>query len=339
MGTYLCGRNKNKLNPFTVGAWNVRTLIDHNDTDRPHRRTALVSRELDRFNIDIAALSETRLAGEGSLTEAGANYTFFWKGKDAEDRRIHGIGFAIKSSLVNHYNLAPTAINERLMTLRVPLPDNNHLTLISVSAPTLDSEEDLKGSFYTALNSTIQAVPSRDKLLVLGDFNARVGRDHRVWKGILGKQGLGSCNSNGLLLLGLCAENELTITNTLFRLPNRHKTTWKHPRSKHWTILDYILTRSLDRNDVLVTRSMPGADDFWTDHRLLTSRLRIRLRNLSRHNRPKRARRFNVARMKIPAVQEEYSIRLTELLSEAPPPAPQQIGPFSVAPSTRLQRT
>jgi len=69
-----------------------------------------------------------------------------------------------------------------------------------------------------------------------------------------------------------------------------------------------------------VTRSMPGADDCWTDHRLLISQLRLRLRNLPRHNRPvKRERRFNVARLKTPEVQEDYSNRLTELLGEAPP--------------------
>ena len=116
----------------------MRTLIDHDKTDSPHRRTVLVSRALDLFNIDIAALSERRFAGEGSLTEVGADYTFFWKGKDPEYRRIHGVSLAIKSWVMNHYKLFPTAISERLMTLPVPFPDNNHLTLISVYAPTLD---------------------------------------------------------------------------------------------------------------------------------------------------------------------------------------------------------
>lgn len=36
--------------------------------------------ELSRYNIDIAALSETRLIDEGSLTEEGMGYTFYWKG-------------------------------------------------------------------------------------------------------------------------------------------------------------------------------------------------------------------------------------------------------------------
>ena len=55
--------------PLNAAAWNVRTLLDREDSDRPERRTALIARELDRYNIDIAALSETRLAGEGAPCE------------------------------------------------------------------------------------------------------------------------------------------------------------------------------------------------------------------------------------------------------------------------------
>jgi len=50
------------------------------------------------------------------------------------------------------------------------------------------------------------------------------------------------------------------------------------PRSKEWHILDYVLTRARDRRDVHITWSMPGADDCWTDHRLLISRFNIQIR-------------------------------------------------------------
>ena len=49
--------------------------------------------ELERYGIDIAALSETRFAGDGQLTEK--NYTFYWKGKDENEPRMHGVGFAV----------------------------------------------------------------------------------------------------------------------------------------------------------------------------------------------------------------------------------------------------
>ena len=40
-----------------LACWNVRTMTDAVDKNRPQRRSALVARELDRLNIDIAALS------------------------------------------------------------------------------------------------------------------------------------------------------------------------------------------------------------------------------------------------------------------------------------------
>ena len=62
-------------------AWNVRTLMDTKNSKRPERMTAIIGHELSRYNIDIAALSETRLAETGDLTEVGAGYTFYWSGK------------------------------------------------------------------------------------------------------------------------------------------------------------------------------------------------------------------------------------------------------------------
>ena len=304
----LSGR-KNKKNKtiLNIGAWNVRTLQDVANTNRPERRTALVCKELARFNIDVAALSETRLPGEGNIRETGTGYTIFWKGKASEEPRIHGVGFAIRSRLVQQHNIAPKAISERLMTVRIPITQNRYITLISVYAPTLTSPDDDKAAFYTQLGHTIQRVPAGDKLAVLGDFNARVGKDHRLWEGIIGHHGIGNCNANGQLLLGLCAEHELVVTNTLFRLPKRQKTTWKHPRSKHWHILDYVLYRARDRGDIRITRSMPGADDCWTDHRLLISRLTMTtLRPPRRAPENTRHRSFDCSKLRNPQLAQDF---------------------------------
>ena len=63
---------------LALGAWNMRTLLDRDTIDQHERRTALVAAALARYNINIAAFSETHLAKEGQLTEIGAGYIFYW---------------------------------------------------------------------------------------------------------------------------------------------------------------------------------------------------------------------------------------------------------------------
>ena len=46
--------------------------MDSSGSDRPERRTALVGRAPDRYKVEIAALSETRLAEEGIIKGIGA---------------------------------------------------------------------------------------------------------------------------------------------------------------------------------------------------------------------------------------------------------------------------
>ena len=164
------------------------------------------------------------------------------------------------------------------MTIKLPLLNGRkHATIVSAYAPTMTNEDDVKNKFYEDLHNVLTSVPKGDKLILLGDFNARVGTDTASWSGIIGKHGVGNCNSNGLLLLQTCAEHDLLITNTIFRLPIRNRTSWMHPRSKHWHLIDYVIVRRSDRQDVRVTKSMCGAE-CWTDHRLIVSKINIRIK-------------------------------------------------------------
>ena len=86
---------------INICCWNVRTLLDLPSSKRPERRTALVSRELGRLNIDIAALSDTRLA-EDQLIEKKIRILHFLGRKNKKWEGKGGVGFAIKSDLVKN---------------------------------------------------------------------------------------------------------------------------------------------------------------------------------------------------------------------------------------------
>lgn len=208
-----------------MATWNVRTLTSSADLDR---KSAIVTMELNRYNIDIAVLCETRFAESGSITEKSSGYTIFWSGNARTERRLHGVAIAIRSSLAK--DTLPKPINERLITLRIQIGDKRHLTIIGCYAPTMTNEDHVKEQFYSELTELIRKTPKEDKLMIMGDMNARVGTDFQAWPGVIGRHGVGSCNSNGRLLLELCSEMTLSITNTWFQLPNIHKTTWMHPR-------------------------------------------------------------------------------------------------------------
>ena len=128
--------------------------------------------------------------------------------------------------------------------------------------------------------------PEDDRLLQPGDFNARVGSDFKSWPDVVGPHGMGQENSNGQLLFTLCSElaPAPTPANTWFQLPDIHKATWMHPRSGRWHLIDYVITRRRDIQDVRITRAMRGAD-CWTDHLLLKTRLSFSI--TCRHRRQK----------------------------------------------------
>lgn len=74
------------------------------------------------------------------------------------------------------------------MQLHFPLGKSRHVTIISTN--------ETKELFYENLDQ-LKSTPAADKLLILGDFNARVGKDHDSWKGMLGPHGVGYQNMNG----------------------------------------------------------------------------------------------------------------------------------------------
>nr|VZI51122.1 unnamed protein product [Spirometra erinaceieuropaei] len=174
-----------------------------------------------------------------------------------------------------------------------------------------------RDKFYEDLHALLATVSKADKVIVLGDFNARVSSDHTAWRGVLGPHGLRGSNDNGLLLLRTCAEHRLILTNTFFCLMEREKATWKHPRSRQWHLLDYFLVRRRDQRDVLVAKAIAGADG-WTDHRLVISKMRIRLQPRRRPQGKRSPGKLNVALLSLPAHHLHFSNELAQRLDNLP---------------------
>ncbi|XP_052249602.1 uncharacterized protein LOC127857228 [Dreissena polymorpha] len=234
------------------------------------RKTAIIDRELTRMDICITALQETRLSSSGSLREE--NYTFFWKGREPEQPLQHGVGFAVKYTLLASIE-SPTGGTERILTHH-PNSAAGLITIFSVFAPTLGAFDEDKDTFYDQLDSLLGGIPKVEPILLLGDFNARVGTDHQSWSSCIGHYCTGKMNDNGQRLLELCSYHNLCITNTFFQSKPQHRVSWMDPRSRRWHQLDLVITRRSLLSSVLGTRSYHSADCD-SDHALVCSRMRF----------------------------------------------------------------
>ncbi|VDM05313.1 unnamed protein product [Schistocephalus solidus] len=116
-----------------------------------------------------------------------------------------------------------------------------------------------------------------------------------------------------------CAEHRLLLTNPFFCLPTREKATWMHPRSRRWHLLDYIIVRRRDRQDVLVTKPIREADG-WTNHRLVISQMKLRLQPRGRPQGKRPSGKLNTLLLNLPVHRFTFSNQIIEKLGNVHAP-------------------
>lgn len=149
--------------------------------------------------------------------------------KAQDEERIHGVRLAIKSSLLEQLPdlFLPPSTNDRWSSISHWIPSSVLCSSVHMYWHWLDVAT---GTLYEDLNNLVKAVIPED--ISMGDFNVIVSTDYTIMKGTLGPHGTGNMNFSDQLLLSLCAENNLKITNTLFRQAHKYKSTGIHQRSK-----------------------------------------------------------------------------------------------------------
>ena len=106
----------------------------------------------------------------------------------------------------------------------------NH-SISRVYAPTSNAEEAEVEWFCEDLQDLLELTPKKDVLVIIGDWNAKVGSQEIL--GITGKFGLGVQNEAGQRLTEFCHENAPVIANTLSQQHKRRLYTWTSPDGQH----------------------------------------------------------------------------------------------------------
>lgn len=259
-----------------IATWNVKTLYVAGKLDN-------LLQEMERYKMDIIGLSEIRWPNNGQCTTEKA--TLYYSGNN-QPSHYNGVGFLVQRE-VNKTVKNFVAHSDRTALLQLKA-DPVDLNIIQVYAPTADKPDRETTQLYREIKELMKLVKKNEALIVMGDFNAKVGQG-RVGN-VVGDFGLGERNGKGDTLIQFCQEEKLTVANTWSKLPPRRLYTWQSPLHKPDHIvrnqIDFLLIRQRFRNGLHGVKTYPGTD-IGSDHNPVVSTLKIRLKKLKQVHKKK----------------------------------------------------
>jgi hypothetical protein len=107
---------------------------------------------------------------------------------------------------------------------------------LNVRAPTENKTDDVKGSFYEELERVFDKFLKYHIKILLGDFNAKVGREDIFIPAIWNESLHEISNYTGLKLVNLATSKNLRVKSRMFPHSNIHKYTWMSPDGKTYRL-------------------------------------------------------------------------------------------------------
>lgn len=278
-------------------SYNIRTLLSE-------ERMIELEEELQKIKWDVIGLSEVRRRGENQVTLRSGNL-FHYKG--LEDKSEGGVGFIVhKRHLASIKEIK--SISSRVIYLVIRLNTRYSLKIIQAYAPTSDSDEEDVEVFYEDLNTALHDSPTHFTIM-MGDFNAKLGRKQDEAESSLGAFGYGKRNERGDRLLNYIQQQELFALNSFFNKKSQNKWTWISPDGKHKNEIDYCFTYNRE-----IVQDLSVLNNFTTgsDHRMIRAKVALNIKK----ERIKLMSKTKSNRWVPPENLESYQNKIAEVLDK-----------------------
>ena len=220
-----------------VATWNFSGICSQ-------RKQKEVAGVLVKNNIDVCAGQESWEKEESKISVDG--YKWFGKprqGSSGSKRGEGGVGFLVKECLASGVELIKDVNYEESMWIKVK-GERGRKTLFlgCVYMPTDSENVSFIESSYSALKEDVLRMKERGQVVLLGDFNATVGKSSEL-DDVIGMFGEGKCNASGNRLISFLNEVELVVCNGR-EFTVEPQWTRARPSLKQKSIIDYIVTNS-----------------------------------------------------------------------------------------------
>ena len=200
----VAGREARKVR---VATWNFSGICSQ-------RKQKEVAGVLKKNNVDICAGQESWEKEESNIYVDGYKWFGNPRQGSSESRRGEGgVGFLVKECLASGVELIKDVSYEQSMWIKVKGENGrNTLFLGCVYMPTDSESVSVIESSYEELKEDVLRMKERGQVVLLGDFNARVGRSSEL-DDVIGMFGEGKCNASGNRMISFLTEVELVICN------------------------------------------------------------------------------------------------------------------------------
>ncbi|XP_072023006.1 craniofacial development protein 2-like [Amphiura filiformis] len=188
-----------------------------------------------------------------------------------------GVGIVLSSSTKSSL-ASVTQYTDRILANN--FQGNPATTVIVTHCPTNMNNEDNIEAHYDNLRRAIDSIPAHNVLVIVGDFNGRVGT------GDANYTYHNTTNRNGKYMVDLVIDKNLIIANTYFRKRNGKLWTYMSPTGSKYQ-LDYVLIRKKWKNSLLTAEAYSTFSSIGTDHRSVSARIRLSLRKSKALSRKK----------------------------------------------------
>jgi hypothetical protein len=185
-----------------------------------------VVEEISKHMIDLVGVQEVRWDA-GGTEPAGENTVFSGKGNENHEL---GIGSFIRKRIISAV-IRVVFVSDRIshIILRGRWCD---IIVLNVHATTEDKTDDMKDRFYEELEHVFNKFSKYHIKILLGNFNAKGGRED-IFKPTIGNERLHKIsNDNGFIVVNFAISKNNTVKSTVCPHRTIHKFTWTSPDRK-----------------------------------------------------------------------------------------------------------
>jgi hypothetical protein len=165
----------------------------------------------------------------------------------------------IQKSVMNKI-LGFEPISDSICKLRVKGKFHD-MTLINIYAPTKD-EEEIKEQFYEELQRTQDRIPKHDLIIILGDMNAKLGKEKAFIQAIGHHPLHNISNENGEMVTNYAISNDMCLASTNFQHKKIHLRTSISPDQQIVNQIDHVMVSKEKMRIIHDVRSKRGYNWF-----------------------------------------------------------------------------